>query len=378
MRISIIGPTYPFRGGVAQYSTLLTKELAKRHHVLLVSFKRQYPDFLFPGKSNFDPGEPLLKDLPVEYIVDSMNPLTWESAVRRIKAYRPDMVLFHWWVVFWAPQFSYMAARLRKGIRAPEIVFLCHNVLEHESSLIKKNITRHVFSLADRFITHCLEETRRLEAILANETPIVTAFHPTFRDFCLNAPSKQQSKKRLGLSGDVLLFFGFVRKYKGLNVLLEAMSYVVGIKKVHLLVVGEFWEDKVEYLSQVERLNLKEHVTLVDAYVPNETARLYFAAADLVVQPYLHASGSGVAQLAYGFDRPVIATRVGSLPEVIEDRVNGRIVPPNDPQTLASVIIESLDPEILETLSWNCRQTKEKYSWEEMARRITGFPAART
>ena len=372
MKIAIIGSIYPFRGGVAQYTTLLARELAKRNRILMISFKRQYPDFLFPGRSNFEPGGLPLEDLHAEYIIDSLNPLTWESAVRRIKKFQPDMVLFQWWVVFWAPQFGYMAARLKKGRTAPEIVFLCHNVLEHESNQLRRNITRCVFSLADRFVTHCREETQRLETILTRQIPIVTAFHPTFRDFFLNAPSKNHAKKRLGLNGDVLLFFGFVRKYKGLDILLKAMSYIVEVKDVHLLVVGEFWEDRNKYLSQLERLDLKEYVTLIDSYVSNEEAGLYFAAADLVVQPYLCASGSGVVQLAYGFDRPVIATCVGSLPEVIEDRTNGRIVAPNDPRSLADAIIESLDPKILEKLSRNCKQTKEKFSWAEMARLVTG------
>lgn len=372
MKIAIVGPIYPLRGGVAQYTTLLCRELARRHQVLPVSFKRQYPGFLFPGKSNYEIDPPPFTGLHAEFIIDSLNPVTWRTAVRRILSFLPDMVIFQWWVTFWAPQFHYIACALRKSMPAPEIVFICHNVREHEPNRIKEFITKRVFSRADRFVTHCPQETDRLKEILP-KAQVSTGFLPTYRDYCINAFPKSQAKIRLGLNGDVLLFFGFVRKYKGLNVLLEAMPLVLKKRTITLLVVGEFWKDKTPYLNRVQRLGLTEQVRVVDGYVSSEQAGLYFSAADLVVQPYLHASGSGVAQLAYGFNRPVIATQTGSLPDVVEDGINGRIVPPNNAQALAAAIVEALEPKKLESFSQQATRTREKFSWAKMADIILGL-----
>ncbi len=366
MRIVTIGPTYPFRGGVSHYTTLLCGKLSEEHDVLLVSFRRQYPDFLFPGKSNYDPSvDPILAP-NVEYLIDSLDPLSWLSAVKRINAFRPDMVLFQWWVTYWAPHFFVISERLRRSKIAPEIVFICHNVFEHENNLLKKMLTKAVFSRVDRFITHCHQETSRLKLLLGQKANVQTAFHPTYKDFCSLKVTKEAARMKLNLSGNVLLFFGFVRKYKGLDLLLEALSHVTKKKSVTLLVVGEFWEHKAPYLKAIEKLGLNGCVVIVDAYVPNELAGLYFAAADLVVQPYIRASGSGVAQMAYGYDRPVIATSVGSLSEVINDKVNGRIVLPEDAYGLAEAILDSLEPSNLKTLTKNSAKTKEKFSWERL------------
>lgn len=370
MRIVVIGPTYPFRGGIAHYTTLLSRELRKQNAVLFVSYKRQYPEFIFPGKSNYDPSKAPVKDTPVEYLIDPFNPLTWQAAVRRIRSFKADMVIFQWWVVFWAPSCLFLVRKLKKMDDRPEILFVCHNAVQHEPNRLKKKITKYVLAGADRLVTHSRSETEALAGLLGRGGHVITGFHPTYKAFSSKRPSKETAKEKLGLNGDVLLFFGFVRKYKGLDILLAAMPWVLREKKVTLLIVGEFWEKKTIYLKQIARNGLGTAVLIVDAYVPNEDMGTYFAAADLVVQPYLSASGSGICQLAYGFNRPVIATRVGSLAEVIEDWVNGRIVPPNAPRLLATAIVESLEPVILRSLTRNAEKTKEKYAWETLAEMI--------
>ena len=176
----------------------------------------------------------------------------------------------------------------------------------------------------------------------------------------------------LGLTGDVLLFFGFVREYKGLGVLLDALPMIIREKAVTLLVVGEFWKSKKKYLEQIDRHGLRPHVRIIDEYIPNEKLGVFFCGADLVVQPYISASGSGICQIAFGFNRPVIATNVGSLTEVIENGVNGRTVDPEDTQGLALAVLESLEPATLGKLSRNAKDTKKKYSWELMAEIVTG------
>lgn len=370
-RLVLIGPTYPFRGGIAHYTTLLCRTLRQKHEVKFISFTRQYPKLLFPGKSDRDTSHSPVRVDEVDYLIDSLNPLTWRAAAKAIIEYRPEKVILPWWVAFWMPQFRTILKLMRRRIE-PEVVFICHNVVEHESSAIKKRLTRMALSLGDRFITHSREETLRLQQLLGQGVNVVTAFLPSFAELSRERYSKRVAKAELALSGEVLLFFGFVRPYKGLGVLLEAMPRILREKQVTLLVVGEFWKDKGEYLAQIERLGIGPHVRLVDEYVPNEAIGLYFAAADLVVQPYLSASGSGISQIAYGFDRPVIATKVGSLPEVVEEGQNGWLVEPNNPQMLAQVILLSLEPRVLEKVTAGAARTKEKFSWEKMAEIVVG------
>lgn len=366
MKIALIGPTFPFRGGISHYTTLLYRAMRKKHDVKFISFKRQYPKMLFPGKSDRDTSKNPLRADGVEYLIDSMNPFTWIAASRAIADFHPDKVVFPWWVAFWAPQFLTII-KLVKIKQQAEIVFICHNVAEHEDNFIKKAVSRLVLSSADMLITHSKEETRKLKDLIGEKVKVKTGFHPTYSDLSKERFSKEQAKEKLGLAGNVLLFFGFVREYKGLRILLTAMPNILKEKEVSLLVVGEFWKDKQKYLDMISSLNIAAKVKIVDEYVPNESISVYFSAADLVVQPYLTVSGSGITQLSYGQDRPVIATNIGCLPEVIEDGVNGRLVEPGNPAALAKAVLESLDPSTLKALTANAVKTKERFSWEKMA-----------
>jgi glycosyltransferase involved in cell wall biosynthesis len=371
MKIVLIGPTYPFRGGISHYTTLLCTALRQKHSVKFISFKRQYPKLIFPGKTDKDPSShPTCVDA-VDYLIDSLNPLTWLQTVKEIVHYSPEMIVLPWWVAYWAPQFLFIITLAKKRTKA-RVVFVCHNVEEHESSTLKRIISRAVLTKADKFITHSSEETKKLQHLLGDQINVSTGFHPTYADLSGDRYSKAEAKKILALKGPVLLFFGFVREYKGLGVLLDALPVVLEKKNITLMVVGEFWKDKGAYLDKIEEYGISEHVRIVDKYVPNEDIGKYFAAADLVVQPYLSASGSGISQIAYGFDRPVIATDVGSLPDVVEDGVNGRIVRPGDAEGLAQAILASLDPATLEKFMQNASETKDKFSWKRMADIITG------
>jgi glycosyltransferase involved in cell wall biosynthesis len=371
MRICLIGPSYPFRGGISHHTTLLCRYLRINHRVQFISFRRQYPRWLFPGTTDTDPSSMPLQEENTERLIDSLNPATWLQVACRIAKSQPNLLIIPWWVSFWAPQFCTIAL-LTKIFTKTEVVFLCHNVIEHESSPWKRFATKLTFLLADRFITHSKQETDKLRQLLGENTKVTTAFHPTYADLASGSISKESAKGRLGLSGSVLLFFGFVREYKGLSTLLKALPDVTKQKDVTLLVVGEFWKDKRTYLDMIQDLGISQAVMIKDGYVANEEIGHYFAAADLVVQPYLSVSGSGVCQLAYGFGRPVIATDIGSLSEVIEDRVNGRIVPPGDPAALAEAIVESLQPDILELYTVNAAKVTDKFSWQEFIDIIVG------
>jgi glycosyltransferase involved in cell wall biosynthesis len=369
MNICLIGPSYPFRGGVSHHTTLLCRYLRGSHEVYFFSFKRQYPKWLFPGKTDVDPSKLPVQEENTERIIDSMNPVTWLQVAGKIIKSQPDLLIIPWWVSFWTPQFFTIAVFARLFTKT-EILFLCHNVVEHESSLWKKLATKLTFLFADRFVTHSKDETDNLYQLLGKSIRVTTAFHPTYADLSKSVVSKESAKKQLGLSGTVLLFFGFVREYKGLAILLKALPDVIRHKNVTLLVAGEFWSDKKIYLDLIKDLGIADVVRIEDKYVPNEEISTYFAAADLVVQPYLSVSGSGVCQLAYGLGRPVIATDVGSLCEVIQDRINGRIVPPKDAKALAQAIVESLQPQHIEFFTVNSVKTRDKFSWKTYTEKI--------
>ena len=367
IKIALIGPAYPMRGGIVHYTTLLSRELSKNNTLLHLSFKRAYPGWLYPGKSTFDPGVRLMTDKNDEPLIDALSPFTWAAAIRRLRQFQPQMVIFQWWVAFWAPLYLFLLSGLRNSLSMPEIVCICHNSVEHEDNIVKRAATKMVLSRAHRLITHSADESRKLKAMLPPGASIITGFHPTYSEIGLPGPGKDTAKQRLGIEGNVLLFFGFVRKYKGLDILLDALARIKRKMKITLLIVGEFWDDKRLYQSQIERLVLGQQVRMIDRYVPDEMVGLYFASADLVVQPYLSASGSGVCQLAFGHNRPVIATCVGSFPETVMDRINGRVVRPGDAQALAAAIIESLEPEQLKFLSENASVAKENFSWSRLA-----------
>ncbi|WP_462323579.1 glycosyltransferase [Desulfoplanes sp.] len=361
MKISIVGPTYPFRGGIAQHTTILCNTMRLEHDVQFISYTRQYPKLIFPGSTDRDPSADALKSDPVEYLIDSMNPFSWRQATKSIVRFGPQIIVFPWWVIFWAPQLLYIIRNIRKKIKT-KIIILCHNVSDHESNKTKENINKLVMNLADVLITQSTDETKKLSRLINKNKKIITAFHPTYKKLCSKNLKLCDKKKK-----NQLLFFGFVRKYKGLDVLLDALPLVQKKKKIHLNIVGEFWNDKQYYLDKIESLKINESISLVDEYVPNERLAEYFFSADLVIQPYLSASGSGVSQLAYGFGVPVIATKVGSIAEVINDRVNGRLVEPRDPQGLAEAILESLEPDTLGRMKVEAKKVKDQFSWDKFA-----------
>ena len=366
MRIGLVGPTHPYRGGIAHHTTLLCQELKKGHEVKFISYSRQYPAFLYPGTSDKDPSENPITVSGVEYLIDSCNPITWVNAAEELVEFNPDRVLIPWWVVFWAPLTLFLMLWLKMRTKTQLVIF-CHNVIEHEASWWKAMLTRNVLALADQIITQSKEETAKVLALLPGKSNITTAFHPTYAPLVGKGQSKEEAKKELGLSGDVILFFGFVRQYKGLDILLEAMPHLLRRRPVTLLIVGEFWKDREKYFSIIDELGISPDVVVEDRYVSNEEMSVFFTASDLVVQPYRSASGSGICQIAYGLDRPVVATNVGCLPEIIVDNVNGRLVEPNDSRALAMAISDSLERKTLGDLTTQACKTKEKFSWQRLS-----------
>lgn len=365
MRISLIGPTYPFRGGISHYTTLLYKCLRKRHQVDFFSFKRQYPRWLFPGKTDIDQSCAHIQEEGTRRLLDSLNPISWLSVARKIVAADHDLLVIPWWVSFWAPPF-WTISSIVKLLCSTKILFLCHNVVEHESKWIDKVLTRLVLKNGDFFVVHSAEDKENLLEMFPR-AKVLKSFHPTYDIFSEIECDNKSIKTKYGIDGYLILFFGFIREYKGLKYLLRALPQVLSKVKVTLLVVGEFWKDKDRYIRLIEDLGIDDSVILVDQYIPNEEIGTYFNAADLVVQPYISATGSGVVQTAFGFNKPVVATSVGSLPEVIEDGRTGYLVPPKDPDKLAQAVIKFFCEDDSAGFCKNIEKEKYRFSWDRMA-----------
>jgi glycosyltransferase involved in cell wall biosynthesis len=338
MRICLVGPAYPYRGGISQYSAMLARELSRSHDVLLVNFSRLYPGFLFPGKTQFDDGSSVLA-APSLRLIDSIQPLSWRRAADAVCEFRPDIVVFQWWQPFFAPAYRSMCARIHARTKA-RTVFVCHNVLPHESSPVDRALTKLAFSGADAFVVQSREDGR----ILATLRPGATAeFNPmpVFDLFSAreDAARTDAVRRELGLRGRVILFFGLIRAYKGLRTLLDAFALEKDALDATLLVVGEFYEDRAPYDAAIRDLGIGDRVRIVDRYVPDADVPAYFRLADVVVLPYLSATQSAIVQTAFSFERPVIVTAVGGLPDVVKDNVTGFVVPSENPRALAAAML---------------------------------------
>lgn len=356
MRVCLIAPIPPFRGGIAKYCYSLAQELEKRHDLLLLSYKRQYPELLYGKKSQIDPNISR-EDIAIEfkqlsYDIDSASILSWLATSEKIAAFDPDLVILPWWVAYWAPMYAYLLSSVKKkGIK---VVFICINVFEHEDNALKKSVTKFILRKVDSIIVHSEQEKRSLLE-LNPKAAVKKHLLPLF-EYDISAAIRPDTKFHL-------LFFGFVRPYKGLDVLLNA----IGILKDHdisLEIVGEFWNDKNEYITLIKDLGISSKVTIVDSYVPDNEMSQYFSRADLVVLPYRKTITSGVIATAYGFRKPVLATNVGGFYEVIQDGSTGKIVAPADPQAFADGILwflankqinfaENISTFALQNMSWS-------------------------
>jgi len=297
-------------------------------------------------------------------MIDSMNPVSWVRTALRIVKMNGDLLILPWWVSFWAPQFWTIAKIVRHYSRS-KILYLCHNVIEHESKWIDKTLTGFVLKTGDLFIVHSTEDQQGILSMFPGAV-VGKSYHPTYDVFDSGNFDSDAVRRDYDIKGNIILFFGFVRKYKGLKYLIEALPKVLLEMPVTLFVVGEFWKDKDQYLLLLKELKIGDKVILIDKYVPNEEVGRYFACADLVVQPYVSATGSGVIQTAFGFNKPVIVTNVGSLPEVVEDGKTGYLVSPKSSVELAKAILTFFEEEKYREFSDNIKKGQYRFSWARM------------
>ncbi|MCA9959240.1 MAG: glycosyltransferase [Anaerolineales bacterium] len=369
IRYCLIGPTYPYRGGIAHYTTLLAQALEHENEVLFISFSQQYPQWLFPGRSDRDPSErPLQTD--AEYLLNPLNPLSWWRTLRRMRQWGPEVVIIPWWVPFWAPAWMALGQAIRRLPTHPKLLFICHNVLPHEQGKLRPILpllTRWALAAGNGYIVHAEADAAILRQILPQAAVRVTP-HPTYA--ALGDVPAAALPWSLPTDRPLLLFAGFVRPYKGLDVLLDALPQVLAQRPLHLLVAGEFWQGTDTYREQIARLGIADAVTLVDDYLPNELLAACLARANVIVLPYRSATQSGIIQAAFGQGKPVITTNVGGLGEVVTHEQTGLVVPPDNPTALAAAIdrffAEGLGAGMMERIG----QENGRFSWQHLVEQL--------
>jgi glycosyltransferase involved in cell wall biosynthesis len=361
-RFCIIGPTYPFRGGIAHYTTLLAGHLQEQGETLFISFTRQYPRWLFPGRSDRDPS-PYPLQAKVEYLLDPLNPISWWRTLRRIQSWQPEVVVIPWWVPFWTPAWAVLGRGIKQLPHRPSLLFICHNVLPHEQNLLDRIAIRVALSSGDGCIVHAQSDAEKLRRLFPQSHIQVTPL-PTYAS--LVAARNETLPVDVPNDRPLLLFCGFIRPYKGLDILLDALPAVLAERSIHLLVAGEIWGSDRPYHEQITRLDLKESVTLLNRYLTNGELAACLARAEVVVLPYRSATQSGIIQAAFGQGKPVITTNVGGLAEAVENGRTGLIVPPENAPALAQAINRFFAEKLGPPFTAQIEQESGRFSWQRL------------
>ena len=371
--ISILSPAWPYRGGIAAFTERLSHQLqAEGHEVRIYTFTLQYPGFLFPGKTQYSE-EPAPTDLSIERRLSSVNPLTWISLGRTIAKETPDLLILAYWMPFMAPSMG-TVARLARRNRQTRVIALCHNLIPHEHRPGDRWLTRWLLGSVDGVMSLSQSVCDDVHS-LCPQMPTMASLHPVYDNFG-QPVTREEACRHLGLDPHVryLLFFGLIRGYKGLDWLLEALSRSRAVKDglCRLIIAGEFYSGEQEYRAMAQQLGVDAAIEWRTTFIPDSEVRHYFSASDVVVQPYKTATQSGVTQIAYHFQRPMIVTRVGGLPEIVPDGKVGYVVDPA-PTAIASAIDRFIleQPDFTQGLA----EERKRYAWDVFSDKLSALYA---
>ncbi|WP_205509800.1 glycosyltransferase [Longitalea arenae] len=371
-KIVIIGPGHPLRGGLATFNQRLCKQFIDEGHTCSIySFSLQYPSFLFPGTTQYST-EPAPADLEIYSVINSVHPLNWLQVGNALKRIQPDIIVVRYWLPFMGPALGTILRRARKN-RHTRIIAITDNIIPHEKRPGDVAFTRYFLNSCDAFITMSEKVMNDLRQFEKNK-PAQQVLHPLYDNFG-EPVSKEDARKKLGLPVDekIILFFGFIRKYKGLDILYDAMSVLKQQAKPDspvpkLLVAGEFYEDVKPFQEQIQRLGIEENLIQRTDFIPDSEVKYYLCAADMVIQPYRSATQSGVTPLAYHFEKPMVVTNVGSLPTLVPHEKVGLVCEP-EPASLAAAITRYFELGEQHFIP-HLRIEKEKYSWHNLVNTI--------
>jgi D-inositol-3-phosphate glycosyltransferase len=372
MRIIILGTAHPYRGGLASYNERLARQfMSEDHEVKILTFTLQYPGFLFPGKTQYT-DSPAPEGINISRILNSINPFNWIRTGYRIRKEKPDILIIKYWHPFMAPGFgtvARIAGKKKKG--NTKVICIFDNVIPHEKNVLDRFLTSYFVQSIDGAIVMSKSVGDDLNSFKVN-IPIAFNPHPLYDNYG-SMITREEALKKLDLNSgySYLLFFGFIRTYKGLDLLLEAFADSrFRNRKLKLIIVGEFYESDTPYKEIIEKHNIADDIILNDRFIKEEEVALFFSAADLVVQPYRSATQSGVTQIAYHFEKPMLVTDVGGLSEIVIDGKSGYVVPP-EPAKIADAIDDFFANNRQEFFIKGVKEEKDKFTWDKMTGTIT-------
>ncbi|HWB62446.1 MAG TPA: glycosyltransferase [Chitinophagales bacterium] len=369
MKVIILGSAHPLRGGLATYNERLAREfISQGHSVQIYTFSLQYPSFLFPGKSQYS-DQPAPDDLYIHVKVNSINPFNWRKVGREIAKLNADLMIVKFWLPFMGPCLGTISRIVRKNGKT-KVISIIDNIIPHEGRPGDFQLAKYFVNSVDGFIAmsdSVLDDLKKFD----NKKPKLFSPHPLYDNFGA-AISKTEAYEKLGLeiNTEYILFFGFIRDYKGLDLLLHAMADErVRQLNMRLIVAGEFYTNAKPYWDLITQLNIADKLIMRTDFIPDDEVRNYFCAADIVVQPYKHATQSGVTQICYHFDRPMLVTNVGGLPEIVPNGKVGYVVEP-DPKAIADALVDFYANHRDFVMRDNIKIEKKKYAWSAMLDKI--------
>lgn len=373
MKIIIIGAAYPLKGGLASFNERLAKELSlfNDKEVEIYTFSLQYPSFLFPGKTQLS-SDPAPNSLKIKVKINSINPLNWIKVGNKINKLNPDLIIIKYWLPFMGPCYGTILRKAKKSSKT-KVISILDNIIPHEKRIGDRLFTKYFIKPVDGFISMSKSVLHDLSSF---DTIKPTLFipHPIYDNYG-DTIDKNTARTFLNISEDekIILFFGYIRKYKGLDLLLEAMHYQkIKESNIKVLIAGEYYGNEKYYQEIIEKYNLHNQVILHTDFIPNSEVKYYFSAADCVVQPYKSATQSGISQLAYHFETPMIVTNVGGLPEIVPHEKVGYVVPPN-PQAIAKAILDFYEKNKQSEFKKNIKVEKKKYTWNIFTEKLLDF-----
>ena len=365
-KIFIVGPAYPLRGGPAQFNENLCRELKKQgHDAQIISYSLQYPNFLFPGSSQFEKEAKAPADLTIHTLINSINPFNWIKVSRFIKKEKPDFILFRYWLPFFGPCLGTIGRLVRSKTT---VLALTDNVLPHEKRIGDNLFTRYFVRSCHGFIAMSRKVLDDIQ-LFSTATNRAYSPHPMYETYG-TAVSKEEARKKLGLNPNdkIVLFFGLIRHYKGLDILMEAMaSKEIKQNKIKLLIAGEFYEDPEKYKALITALGIRDQVILHEKFIANADVKYYFCACDLVAQTYRNATNSGVTMVGYYYEKPMLVTNVGGLKEIVPEGLCGFVVEP-EVKPIADKIQLYFKENLENKMSAAVGEEKKKYLWPEFIR----------
>lgn len=369
MKVVIVGPAYPYRGGIADTNEAFCRALnGAGHEAIILTFTMQYPEFLFPGKTQYST-DTAPNDIQIIRGINTLNPLSWLNAVKTIHGLNPEVVIFRFWLPLLGMALGSIARLLDKKIK---VLALCDNIIPHEKRFGDVALTRYFLRPMDGFIT--MSRTVYEELNSFSTKPKIYQPHPINIQF-ENKVNVQEARRKLGfdIDGKYLLFFGLVRKYKGLDIMIEVLSHPLMVDlNIKLLVVGEFYDDISIYEKLIEKFNVQDRILITNKFIPTSDVKFYFSAADLITQTYHTASQSGVTQIAYQFDRPVLVTNVGGLSEYVVEGKTGYVTSKNI-DDIAERIAFHFNENSMADMESHISIEKEKYSWPAFVQSTIDF-----